>query len=142
MLQQAIEKAAKSLMFAAGENEDTLRRKYGHNSLIAVLEFVRQRFSNQTYRQMFDVLSEPHSLGARDAEEALRATDSLMRKAKSKDLLDLAVLSPDTMGEMVVVFTPNLGPAGVLVLWDDYSRSMSSRLPLSTSEGAKLPRTL
>ena len=105
MLQQAVEKAAKSLMFAAGENEDTLRRRYGHNSLIAVLEFIRQRFRNQTYTKMFDVLSGAHSLGVRNAEEALGATDDLMRKARSKDLLDLAVLSPDAMGEMVGLLT-------------------------------------
>ena len=118
MLQQAVEKAAKSLMLAAGENEKTLRRRYGHNSLIAVLEFIRQRFSNQTYRQMFDALSEVQSLGVRDAEEALGATESLMRKAKGKELQDLAVLSPDAMREML----------GLLTIIREETMSVSRRL--------------
>ncbi len=101
LLQQAVEKAAKSLMFASGEDEDTLRKQYGHNSLLVVLEFIRQRFTDESYRTMFDSLLEYQSLGAHSVDEALKATDDLIHKAKSRNLRELAVLPPDAMRIMV-----------------------------------------
>ena len=101
LLQQAVEKTAKSLMFAAGEDEDSLRKQYGHNSLLVVLDFIRQRFTNESYRTMLDSLLEYQTLGVSSADEALRATDNLIDKVKSRDLRDLAVLPPDAICIMV-----------------------------------------
>ena len=101
LLQQAVEKAAKSLMFAAGEDEDSLRKQYGHNSLLIVLDFIRQRFTNESYRTMFDSLLEYQALGVSSADEALRATDNLIQNVKSRNLRDLAVLPPDAMCVMI-----------------------------------------
>ena len=72
---------------------------------MAVLEFIRRRFNNHTYRQMFDSLSEAQSLGVRNADEALGAIDNFMQKVKNNDLRELAVLSPDGMRDMVGLMT-------------------------------------
>ena len=101
LLQQAVEKAVKSLMFAAGKDEDILRRRYGHNSLLVMLDFIRQRFSDEPYRQMFDSLLEYQSLGFSSADEALKATDNLIKQVNNRNLRELAALSPDAMSVMV-----------------------------------------
>ena len=101
LLQQAVEKAAKSLMFAAGEDEDTLRKEYSHNSLLVILDFIRQRFTDESYRKMFNSLLNYRPLGVGNADEAIRATEDLIHKAKSGTLRELAVLSPDAMSVKV-----------------------------------------
>ena len=100
LLQQSVEKTAKSLMVASGTPETTLRvSPYGHNSLQAVLSFIEKRINVPGIQETLDSLSRDPSLGVSSADEAQRALQNLKKNTqKNIDYFSLAVLPPEVMG--------------------------------------------
>ena len=101
LLQQSVEKAAKSLMFAAGEDESTLRNRYGHNSLLAVLDFVNQQLNHDGYGDMLDLLMRNPLYGLPTTQESLQAVEDLTHEVRMGRFRQLAVLPSEPMGAMV-----------------------------------------
>ena len=99
LLQQSVEKTAKSLMVASGTPETTLRvSPYGHNSLQAVLSFIEKRIDVPYMQESLDSLSKDPSLGVSSADEAQRALQNLKKNTqKNVDYFSLAVLPPEIM---------------------------------------------
>ena len=99
LLQQSIEKTAKSLMIAVGENEYILSRPpYSHNTLATVLKFIERQINRPHLRDAFDNFSRHPNLGIPSSTSALDAIDNLVRSTRKKrDYYELAVLPPDVM---------------------------------------------
>ena len=72
LLQQSIEKSAKSLMIAVGENEHILSRSpYSHNTLATVLKFTERQLNRPYLRDAFDNFSKHPNLGIPSSTSAL-----------------------------------------------------------------------
>ena len=99
LLQQSIEKTAKSLMIAVGENEYILSKPpYSHNTLATVLKFIERQINRPHLRDAFDNFSKHPNTGIPSSTSALDTIDNLMRSTRRKrDYYELGVLSPYAM---------------------------------------------
>lgn len=99
LLQQAVEKAAKALMVAEGYSEDDLR-KYRHNSLWIILNHIRIKCTEPNFRKIADAVYN-HQLPGSNIDEIIQTTDTLIRRIRSSEARELAVLPSSDIGGMI-----------------------------------------
>ena len=102
MLQQTVEKAVKSLMIAAGDDEATLRKRpYGHDSLTAILEIFRRQFEIPGLSPAFDVFAQSQPLGVQGTTQALETIEHIQARVQGGGANELAALTPEVVQSWV-----------------------------------------
>ena len=105
LLQQAVEKACKSLMVARGEDQSKFGREPGHNSLKAILEFLKPMFRIDVIGQTLDLLAKNPDMGMPDATGARSAFNDVLRMAGEKEFRSVAAISDNEMRPFIQIMS-------------------------------------
>ena len=105
LLQQSVEKAVKSLMVAAGEDEKKFRNQIGHNSLKAIMNFLEPRVQSPMFSQFMDNAPSFSDGGVPDAREADNMFNRVARMARRDEFRELAILRSDEIRPLIRLMT-------------------------------------